>query len=168
MLTYKTYAGKGFSIMTYCGPMILALLLRLIKFRKEPSPCSSLLQLFKTMGVIFRLSLVITLSVKFEDMMDWTWQSAFWYGSIKCRPLWCSFAIQGVMILFTLVLLLWSLIMLCRRVYPLTFCNLLSHQSGGSDLGICDYLWILIQRIVVYSTMCASALIIGYLSQKRP
>ena len=65
LFAYKTYRGKGFPILSYIYPLILALLLRLLKAKKDSTPCASLLQLFKTMGVIFRLSLVVTLSVKY-------------------------------------------------------------------------------------------------------
>ncbi len=66
--------------MSYCGPFIMACGLRFIKFKKESTPCGSLLQLFKTMGVVFRLSLILTISIKFDDLMNWSWASTFWYS----------------------------------------------------------------------------------------
>lgn len=58
--------------------MVIAAILRAFKSSGDGSPCFSLLQLFKTMGVVLRVALVITVSVKYQEYIGWSWSSALW------------------------------------------------------------------------------------------
>ena len=63
----------------------------------EETPCNATMQLmFKVLGLL-RLALGVSAALKIDSHTSWDWSTTFW-------PYWCSFAIQGIIAIASLII----------------------------------------------------------------
>lgn len=58
--------------------------------------------------MVLRLCIAGNIIAKLESGLDWEWATAFW-------PFWCSFIIQAVLVISTIVIFLNTLALFCKR-----------------------------------------------------
>ena len=80
-------------------PPILSGLINLFMVKYEQTPCNATFQLTVKTVLVLRLLVGANIIIKQEANVDWEWSTAFW-------PYWCSFTIQAVLIIATVVIFL--------------------------------------------------------------
>lgn len=74
-------------------------IINLFLVKYEPTPCNATFQLTLKTVLVLRLVICANIVLKQEAQLDWEWATAFW-------PYWCSFTIQAVLIIATVVIFL--------------------------------------------------------------
>ena len=77
----------------------------MVKF--DRTPCNATLQLTIKIVLVLRLVVGANIVLKQEANLDWEWATAFW-------PYWCSFTIQAVLIITTIVIFLNTISVYCK------------------------------------------------------
>ena len=88
-------------------PPTLSGLINLFMVKFDSTPCNSTLQLTIKIVLVLRLVVGANIVLKQEANLDWEWATAFW-------PYWCSFTIQAVLIIATIVIFLNTITVYCR------------------------------------------------------
>lgn len=74
-------------------------LINLFMVKYEQTPCNATFQMTVKTVLVLRLLVSASIIIKQEASLDWDWSTAFW-------PYWCSFTIQAVLIIATVVIFL--------------------------------------------------------------
>ena len=80
-------------------PCLISAIINLLIVKYDMSPCNSTFQLTVKTVLFLRLIVGANIILKTEADMEWEWSTAFW-------PYWCSFTIQAVIVIATLVIFL--------------------------------------------------------------
>lgn len=72
-------------------------LLNLFFVKYDKTPCNATYQLTLKTVLVLRFLVGVNILIKWEAKLDWDWSTAFW-------PYWCSFTIQAVLIIATIVI----------------------------------------------------------------
>jgi hypothetical protein len=80
-------------------PPVLSGIINLFLVKYDQTPCNATFQLTIKTVLVLRLVVGANIILKHEAQLDWEWATAFW-------PYWCSFTIQAVLIIATVVIFL--------------------------------------------------------------
>ena len=95
---------QGWMVMI---PLTLSCFIGLMVVKYDQTPCNATLQLtLKTVNLL-RLIMAANVVIKIDGHLDWEWSTTFW-------PYWCSFTIQAVLVVATMVIFLNTLAMFFR------------------------------------------------------
>lgn len=86
----------GFYIIT---PALLACALNCFCIKYEETPCNATIYLMTKIVLVLRLLITFSVMLKVDNKAEWDWSTTFW-------PYWCSFAIQGIMGIASLIIFL--------------------------------------------------------------
>ena len=104
MVTIPLYLLEGSPYFDFSGwwlllPPSLAAIINLLIVKYDQSPCNATFQLTVKTVLFLRLLVGANIILKTEGNLKWEWSTAFW-------PYWCSFTIQAVIVIATLVIFL--------------------------------------------------------------
>lgn len=80
-------------------PPILSGLINLFLVKYEQTPCNATFQLTVKTVLVIRLLVGANIIIREEAELNWDWSTTFW-------PYWCSFTIQAVLVIATVVIFL--------------------------------------------------------------
>ena len=130
----------GFSIIV---PAVIACGVNCFLVRFEETPCNSTIQLANKVVSVLRLLIAISAFVKIDSKVEWDWSTTFW-------PYWCSFAIQAIMAVASLIIFANTIMNYYKEealiedskltiLFLLTMCSL---YSMGYTLGFRVNFWV--------------------------
>ena len=86
----------GFAIII---PAAMACTINCFCVKYEETPCNATMQLMTKVVIVLRLLIGFSTLLKCDHKTQWDWSTTFW-------PYWCSFAIQGIMGIASLIIFL--------------------------------------------------------------
>ena len=85
--------------LTSLLPALIACALNCFFLKYEETPCNATMQLMTKIVIVLRLLIGFSAALKCDHKTQWDWSTTFW-------PYWCSFAIQGIMAIASLIIFL--------------------------------------------------------------
>ena len=98
IMLYIAFRGElklsGLAITT---PAVIACCITCFCIKYEETPCNATMQLMSKVIIVLRLFIGFSAALKLDQHTKWDWSTTFW-------PYWCSFAIQGIMGIASLII----------------------------------------------------------------